>query len=508
LQFKVRDIVGETTYGVQLATDLAAGDQDLAVSLTATANYWAENVPAPMTLKIENLSSSASPEAEVMLLAPQGVSWVSMPENCANENGLLVCAASGLAAGEQQSFELSAAASQSGRVELLGQLGVMGTESAWTMDAHLDNNQARVIAYVGADADQDRVPDSFELRNAMIVGVNDADGDLDEDGATNLEEYLAGTSVVDITADSDADGVIDALDAFPNDASAQYDADGDGEPDGKDSDSDGDGISDENEYLIGTNPLSADSDGDGLNDAADPLPINGFETFDSDGDGIGDEADTDDDNDGRSDLQEVIDGTDPLDANDCLKCSATEDADGDGVLDAAPDNCPTIANADQADLDQDGEGDACDADDDGDGVSDIDEEAAGTDPRDANSCPSCSDFSFDVDGNGKAAALTDGLLVIRHLFGFDGDSLVSGAVDGGTRSSSEEIRGYLETFEAELDIDGNAETKALTDGLLLIRYLFGFTDNALISNAVGEGATRASSEAIEAYIEARIPSSD
>ena len=40
--------------------------------------------------------------------------------------------------------------------------------------------------------------------------------------------------------------------------------------------------------------------------------------------------------------------------------------------------------------------------------------------------------------------LTDGLLVIRHLFGFSGDSLTSGAVSGGAnRDSSDAIATYL-----------------------------------------------------------------
>ena len=39
--------------------------------------------------------------------------------------------------------------------------------------------------------------------------------------------------------------------------------------------------------------------------------------------------------------------------------------------------------------------------------------------------------------------LTDGLLVIRHLFGFSGDSLNSGAVSGGAnRGSSDAIATY------------------------------------------------------------------
>ncbi len=45
------------------------------------------------------------------------------------------------------------------------------------------------------------------------------------------------------------------------------------------------------------------------------------------------------------------------------------DTDGDGVKNG-DDNCPTVANADQADTDGDLVGDACDTDDDGDGVLD------------------------------------------------------------------------------------------------------------------------------------------
>jgi Zn-dependent metalloprotease len=55
------------------------------------------------------------------------------------------------------------------------------------------------------------------------------------------------------------------------------------------------------------------------------------------------------------------------------------DGDGDGVADAY-DNCPTVANADQADFDNDGQGDACDADDDNDGVLDGNDQCSNTLP--------------------------------------------------------------------------------------------------------------------------------
>ena len=50
--------------------------------------------------------------------------------------------------------------------------------------------------------------------------------------------------------------------------------------------------------------------------------------------------------------------------------------------------------------------------------------------------------------------------------------------------------------------EGNSET--LTDGLLLLRYLFGFDGATLIEGAVGADATRTTADGIKTYIEARI----
>ena len=71
-------------------------------------------------------------------------------------------------------------------------------------------------------------------------------------------------------------------------------------------------------------------------------------------------------------------------------------------------------------------------------------------------------------------------------------------------SSSDAIASYLTDADLKLDIDGDGESKPLTDGLLLIRYLFGFSGDSLISGAIGTGAERDTADEVEAYIEERM----
>ena len=72
---------------------------------------------------------------------------------------------------------------------------------------------------------------------------------------------------------------------------------------------------------------SGDSDADGIQDAADKFSLDPTESVDTDNDGIGNNADTDDDNDGMSDIWEITYGFNPL-VND-----ANNDADNDGFSD-------------------------------------------------------------------------------------------------------------------------------------------------------------------------------
>ena len=113
--------------------------------------------------------------------------------------------------------------------------------------------------------------------------------------------------------------------------------------------------------------------------------------------------------------------------------------------------------------------------------------------------------NLDFDDNGEVDALTDGLMLLRYLFELRGNNLIEGAVsDNANRTTSEEIEQYIASNEAA-DIDQNGEVDALTDGLLLLRYLFELRGNNLVEGAIGDNANRTTSVEIEEYILSKTP---
>lgn len=239
--------------------------------------------------------------------------------------------------------------------------------------------------------------------------------------------------------DDDDDAIINIQDNCKTVANTdQLNTDNDDQGDACDSDDDNDGYQDNMDAF----PLDAsehvDSDGDGVGDNSDAFPQDGSETVDTDNDGVGNNTDTDDDNDGYSDEQELLDGTDPLDPFSCR-----------------------------------------------------------------SGC-----FNFDLDNNRQSDALTDGLLFIRHLFGISGEALISEVIGSDAkRTSADNISNYLISASADLDIDDNGEADALTDGLLLLRYLFELRGNSLIDGVVAPDAARRSASEIEVYLDSRMPDS-
>jgi hypothetical protein len=147
---------------------------------------------------------------------------------------------------------------------------------------------------------------------------------------------------------------------------------------------------------------------------------------------------------------------DPDGIQEPLLMLACNDAEGDGVCDGV-DNCPLVANSDQADTDADTIGDACDncvttanadqLDSDADGIGDV-----------CDSCPTVDNSSpADLDGDG----LTD---FEECLLGTD---MASADSDGDTLSDGDEVNLYG-TDPLKQDSDGdqmadNVEVLAGTD---------------------------------------------
>ena len=113
---------------------------------------------------------------------------------------------------------------------------------------------------------------------------------------------------------------------------------------------------------------------------------------------------------------------------------------------------------------------------------------------------------FDIDLNTKYDALTDGLLILRYLSGLTGSALTAGATaPAAQRTDPTALLAYLNNIAPQLDIDGDGTVDPTTDGAMIVRYLFGLRGNALIQGALATGAIRTTAQQIEAYIAARLP---
>ena len=148
--------------------------------------------------------------------------------------------------------------------------------------------------------------------------------------------------------------------------------------------------------------ISGDDDNDGLYDHEDNCPtISNDNQEDIDSDGLGNVCDSDKDGDGFTldndvnDLNAYLstdidnDGVDSSGAshytdNVCLRSPQCNDNDPCITVCYVPpqDNCPTLSNAGQSNIDGDTQGDACDLDIDGDLIRNSIETAYGTNPND------------------------------------------------------------------------------------------------------------------------------
>jgi hypothetical protein len=108
----------------------------------------------------------------------------------------------------------------------------------------------------------------------------------------------------------------------------------------------------------------------------------------------------------------------------------------------------------------------------------------------------------DPDESNQCRALSDGLMLMRYLQGASADTLARGAMDAGATRTAAEVATYFDDYQRALDVDGDSRPNAAIDGTLLTRYLFGFRGNALLAGVtLGAEARRRTSAEIEAYLD-------
>jgi hypothetical protein len=116
----------------------------------------------------------------------------------------------------------------------------------------------------------------------------------------------------------------------------------------------------------------------------------------------------------------------------------------------------------------------------------------------ATFAPTATALNLDVDGSGAYLAESDALIIARYLFGVRGGALLANTL--AVAADPALITQRLDDIRPLLDIDGDGRSDALTDGLLIMRYLLGLRGDALITSALAPTARRTTFADIETYL--------
>ena len=272
----------------------------------------------------------------------------------------------------------------------------------------------RRFDFIGNNKDQDDDGDLFLDVDEIANGTDPLDkddypqGDVDpdQDGFSNLYEAIRGTDPNNW--DSDGDKVSDGW-QYPNHSTNYTWQSGDTWEDSFFRDRDPDTCC--SWYYFNNGELVGDGEGELF---IDQFPNDANEYWDTDGDTIPDNTDTDDDNDGLTDIYETTvkrNGWDWTTSNPYKK-----DTDGDGIEDGE-DAIPWY-DRESIDTDGDFQGNNEDMDDDGDGMWDSEEKELGLDTLNPDSD---GDGWFDGDCNPNAILFDDDGNW-RHEISFTGSS--------------------------------------------------------------------------------------
>jgi hypothetical protein len=115
-------------------------------------------------------------------------------------------------------------------------------------------------------------------------------------------------------------------------------------------------------------------------------------------------------------------------------------------------------------------------------------------------------LKLDIDANGLVDAATDGQLIRRFMSRIHDGALTASALGSNSqRTSPDQIEDRLNMMTPLLDVDQNGRADPMTDGIVILRYLLGFRSDALTQNALGSGARRTDATEITNHLLTLLP---
>ncbi len=111
--------------------------------------------------------------------------------------------------------------------------------------------------------------------------------------------------------------------------------------------------------------------------------------------------------------------------------------------------------------------------------------------------------NLNVNGDGDCDLPTDGALIMRYLFDPNGAWTTADTIDAGaTRTTHDEIKSYLDAASTTmLNVNGNGQCDALTDGMLILQYLSDPGGNWTTDGLIGAGATRTTPAEVKSFLD-------
>ncbi len=343
-------VVGDTLrYTVRVTNDPSAFDAAVRVSMTDVLDPALDFVPGSIRLAT-TVAGGPAVGAKTDVAGDDIASWDSTLRTLRVNLGAGATAALGgsIGVGESTSVTFDAVVLPSAANRRVRNSAIVTFEGATLAG----RNRVRIATATSDDPATQARDDSTDVTPSPDPdgdGLGENDDDEDNDGILDIDEGFG----VDVSKDSDGNGVVDYLDSGRpgfvdldnNGVDDRFDADGDGIPNHLDLDSDGDGLFD----LWEANGRALDTDGDGRIDitldadadgVADVVDANQGGTAlslpDSDNDGLAEPYDDDDDNDGILTATELADAAvfgDDLDG-DGIDPWYDIESDGDGINDA------------------------------------------------------------------------------------------------------------------------------------------------------------------------------